>query len=104
MHYSCDMGHFTKSPPAHRRACYFTGRVQGVGFRYTAQNVAMQHDVSGYVRNLPDGRVELIMEGPDVDMDQIVEEVRRRLECHIRETQLNESPATGEFERFSIRY
>jgi len=105
MHYSCGMVHFTKTAPlAHRRACYFSGRVQGVGFRYTAQNVAMQHDVSGYVKNLPDGRVELVMEGPDRDMDEIVEEISRRLEGHIRDTQSCESPATGEFQQFSIRY
>ena len=41
------------------------GRVQGVGFRYTAHNIARRHDVTGYVKNLTDGRVELVMEGPD---------------------------------------
>jgi acylphosphatase len=104
MDYSCAMAQFAKNLPAHRRACYFSGRVQGVGFRYTAQNIAMQHDVGGYVRNLPDGRVELVLEGPDSEMDMIVEELRRRMECHIRGTQLDESAATGEFERFSIKY
>jgi acylphosphatase len=98
------MAHFTKTMPTHRRICYFGGRVQGVGFRYTAQNIAMQYDVSGYVRNLPDGRVELVMEGPDPQMNEIVDEVRRRMEGFVREVKQNESPATGEFDGFFIRH
>ena len=47
-----------------RRHCYFSGRVQGVGFRYTSRNIAINYDVTGFVRNLPDGRVELVAEGP----------------------------------------
>src|SRR5829696_2148114 len=69
------------SAPAHRRTCHFTGRVQGVGFRYTVHNLAMPHDVRGYVRNLPDGRVELVMEGADGEMDQVLDSVRRKM-CH----------------------
>jgi acylphosphatase len=46
-----------------------TGRVQGVGFRYFAEDVAIQEGVSGYVRNLPDGRVEALVEG---DLDAVV--------------------------------
>ena len=42
---------------------YYSGRVQGVGFRYTVKTVATGFDVSGIVRNLPDGRVELAAEG-----------------------------------------
>jgi len=42
---------------------FYEGRVQGVGFRYTARRVASGFDVAGYVRNLPDGRVELVASG-----------------------------------------
>src|SRR5207248_2933045 len=59
-HPSMSLAHSTL--PAHRRQCLFSGRVQGVGFRYTVKNIALQHNISGYVRNLPDGRVELVME------------------------------------------
>jgi acylphosphatase len=45
------------------RRFYVTGRVQGVGFRYFTQEVAMREGVTGYVRNLPDGRVEVLVEG-----------------------------------------
>ena len=41
------------------------GIVQGVGFRYTMKTVAAGFAVAGYVRNLPDGRVEVVLEGPD---------------------------------------
>lgn len=42
---------------------FYSGRVQGVGFRYTTKNVAMGYEVTGIVRNMPDGRVELVAEG-----------------------------------------
>jgi acylphosphatase len=45
------------------RRFYVTGRVQGVGFRYFTQDVAVREGVTGYVRNLPDGRVEALVEG-----------------------------------------
>jgi acylphosphatase len=95
------------APPAatlHRRMCYFTGRVQGVGFRYTVQNIALQHNVLGYVRNLPDGRVELIMEGPDGEMDQLLDDVKDRMSPYIRDVKMDSSPPTGEFTRFCIKH
>jgi acylphosphatase len=87
-----------------RRLCHFIGRVQGVGFRYTVQNIAMQHDVGGYVRNLPDGRVELVMEGPDPEMDRVFAEVQNRMNGYIRGVDTTELPATGEFAQFFIRH
>lgn len=90
--------------PCHRRQCYFSGRVQGVGFRYTVKNIALQHDIRGYVRNLPDGRVELVMEGPDGEMDQVVDAVSNRMTGFIKQVDLNTVPATGEFQYFQIRH
>lgn len=52
------------------RRYLITGRVQGVGFRYFAQRVAVQHGISGWVRNTPDGRVEVEAEG---DRDAMLE-------------------------------
>lgn len=88
----------------HRRTCYFTGRVQGVGFRYTVKNVAQQYHVQGFVKNLPDGRVELVMEGPDPDMDRLVHDVSQRMEGYIQRVDSVEDPATGEFQHFCIRH
>jgi acylphosphatase len=89
---------------AHRKTCYFSGHVQGVGFRYTVKNVALRHDVRGYVRNLPDGRVELVMEGPESEMEELVNEVCDRMCDYVKNVDTNVFPATGEFAQFYIRH
>jgi acylphosphatase len=91
-------------PATLRRTVCFSGRVQGVGFRYTARNIALQYDVRGYVRNLPDGKVELVLEGSEVQIDRVVEEIRRKMSAFIRGVTQENSPVTGEFEQFSIRH
>src|ERR1700722_10038864 len=97
----------TRTQPAtspKRRTIHFHGRVQGVGFRYTTRNIVLRYDVSGYVRNLPDGRVQLVMEGHDSEMEEVVDELRRKMSCFIRKIDSDAGPATGEFEQFSIRH
>jgi acylphosphatase len=88
----------------HRKTCYFSGHVQGVGFRYTVRNIAQQHDVRGYVRNLSDGRVELVMEGPDTEMDGLISEVIDRMSQYVKNVDQVVFPATGEFAQFCIRH
>lgn len=88
----------------HRRTCHFTGRVQGVGFRYTVHNLAMPHNVRGYVRNLPDGRVELVMEGPDQDMDHLLDAIRQKMSQFIRRVDTQVEPPTNSFSGFSIKH
>lgn len=92
------------SSPAHRRTCYFSGRVQGVGFRYTVHNLAMTHDVRGYVRNLPDGRVEVVMEGSDGEMNQLLDSIRQKMVHFIRQVDTQEGPATNCFSGFAIKH
>jgi acylphosphatase len=92
------------SSSVHRRTCLFTGRVQGVGFRYTVHNLAMPHNVKGYVRNLPDGRVELVMEGPDQDMDHLLDAIRQKMTHFIRRVDTQTQPPTGAFSGFSIKH
>ena len=58
--------------PRIRRRVHFSGRVQGVGFRYTCQSIARGFDVGGYVRNLPDGRVEPLAEGEPGELDNFL--------------------------------
>lgn len=55
---------------------YYEGRVQGVGFRYTVKRIASGYDVSGEVRNLPDGRVELRAEGEPQEVDDFLQAIR----------------------------
>lgn len=88
----------------HRRIIHFDGRVQGVGFRYTTQNIAMRYNVHGYVRNLNDGRVELVLEGDDGEMDNVVNSLSQRMDGFIRKVQVASYPATGEFDNFAIRH
>ena len=87
-----------------RRTYYFSGHVQGVGFRYTAQHLARNHPVSGYVRNLPDGRVELVAEGEAKDLDALLDALKRQMEGFIRKLDVTTAPATGEFAGFAIRH
>jgi acylphosphatase len=90
--------------PQQRRACYYSGRVQGVGFRYTVQNIAQRYNVHGYVRNLPDGRVELVVEGDQGEIDHLVDDVNQRMHGYIKGIDTNTLPATGEFDDFYIRH
>jgi acylphosphatase len=87
-----------------RQTCYFAGRVQGVGFRYTVQNLALRYDVHGFVRNLPDGRVQLTMEGPQEDMSHLLDDVKQKMSGYIAKVDLSESPATGEFKQFCVKH
>ena len=82
---------------------YYQGRVQGVGFRWAVREVATGFDVTGWVRNLSDGRVELVVEGerPELEafQDAIPKAGLRRL---IRATTEDWSKGTGEFRGFDI--
>lgn len=96
--------HMPATQPVHRKCCRFSGHVQGVGFRYTVRNIALQYAVDGYVKNLPDGCVELVIEGADSEMDHMVQAVSDRMGDYIREVNAQSSPATGEFDGFFIRH
>lgn len=98
------MSNTSHPSPACRQTVCFSGRVQGVGFRYTTRNIAIQYNVDGYVRNMPDGRVELVMEGPEGEMGGVVDDLRRRMNGFIHNVQSDVTPATGEFEHFTIRH
>lgn len=52
-----------------RLQVFYSGRVQGVGFRYTAKRLALGFEMTGFVRNLPDGRVELVIEGDRAELE-----------------------------------
>ena len=86
-----------------RETVLFSGRVHGVGFRYTVNTLARNHVVTGYVRNLSDGRVELVMEGPDQEREQLVRAAREKMQDYIRGVDRHTSVGTGEFKDFSIR-
>jgi acylphosphatase len=60
-----------------RNRVLVSGRVQGVFFRDTCRRLAVAHGVAGWVRNLPDGRVEAVFEGPDEQVRRLVDWTRR---------------------------
>lgn len=82
--------------------CY-SGRVQGVGFRVTTCGVATGYEVTGQVRNLPDGCVELVAEGEREELEAFREGIRRSgLGGFIRDEVVQWSQATGEYRGFGI--
>ena len=86
-----------------RSTVYFSGHVQGVGFRYTAHSIARRYPVTGFVRNLPDRRVELVAEGEPMEIEAFLGEVRERFFNQIRDERSDKGPATGEYDGFEIK-
>ena len=84
------------------RICY-SGRVQGVGFRYAVKTEAQGFEVTGTVRNLPDGRVELVVEGEAAELKAFRQAIRDAgTSSLIRHEEASECEASGEFRGFEI--
>lgn len=82
---------------------HFSGRVQGVGFRYAVTAVAARlSGVTGWVKNLPDGRVELVAEGEGDALEALLEGVRSDMGSYIRSVETVWEAATGEFPDFRV--
>jgi acylphosphatase len=80
------------------------GRVQGVGFRYFAKNVADELNLTGWVRNLPDGTVEVLALGPEIALEQFMQRLRiGPLGSRVQSTQFHPLQESEAFERFEIR-
>jgi len=83
----------------------YTGRVQGVGFRFTAEESARQLGVAGWVKNLRDGRVELVAEADEKVLGQFLNEIRTGpMRNFIKDIEVTWGTATNEFAEFEIRY
>ncbi len=86
-----------------RLTVWYAGHVQGVGFRYTVRQVATGFEVTGTVRNLPDGRVELVAEGERAELEAFQEAIRSEgLGGLIRQETASWGQATSEFRGFEI--
>ena len=86
-----------------RMHIFYSGRVQGVGFRYTVKSVAAGFELTGTVRNLLDGRVEMVAEGPRGELEAFQKAIREAgLEHFIRNEDVSWNAATGEFRGFEI--
>ena len=87
-----------------QRVVCFSGRVQGVGFRYTANRIAQGYEVTGYVRNLPDGRVELLAEGSCEQVESFLQDVTDRMRDYISSQTQQSGPPTGGYRSFEATF
>jgi acylphosphatase len=82
----------------------FSGEVQGVGFRYTSQRIAGRYNVTGYVRNLPDGTVEMFLQGPNTDVDGCLQDIQDAFAGYVRDTRIEEAPYDPRQRSFRITF
>ena len=83
---------------------YFSGRVQGVGFRFTASRLAKRHALSGWVMNLPDGRVELLIQGEKKNIDNFLADLNEEFKGYIMNTEIEELSLKDDLKDFRIRF
>jgi acylphosphatase len=86
------------------RQVIFIGRVQGVGFRYTAHRIAHRHQLTGFVRNLPDGTVEMLAQGPAQNIDDCIQDIKEYFGDYLRETRIQEIPPNPKYKDFRITF
>lgn len=82
---------------------FFSGNVQGVGFRYAARSLADKHGIYGWVANLGDGRVELDIEGKTSDLNNFLSELKEEFKEYIKNIENEELARNNEYEDFSIK-
>jgi acylphosphatase len=80
----------------------FSGRVQGVGFRFTAQRFAVDLGLTGWVQNWPTGDVALYAEGDPQKISDLVQQLQTHFS--IQDMKASEGPASGEYDTFDVRY
>jgi acylphosphatase len=86
-----------------RYIVHYSGHVQGVGFRMNVDRAARGFDVTGYVTNLPDGRVRLVAEGDANELKALLAAVCKQMGQYIEHAEAESSEATGEYREFKIR-
>lgn len=83
---------------------HFSGNVQGVGFRFTCRQVADRYDIAGWVKNLPNGSVEMVVEGTTKQLEKYVADVAESTHGHVSDLQVTKSDAVGTFSAMEIRH
>ena len=82
----------------------FTGHVQGVGFRFTAHHIANRHQLTGFVRNVPDGTVEMLVQGLSENIDNCIQDIKKSFAGYIREIRIEEIPPDVRYKEFRITF
>jgi acylphosphatase len=82
----------------------FKGRVQGVGFRWTTRRIALQCNLTGYVKNLPDGTVEMLAQGSSENVQSCLDDIAESFGGYIRDTRINIVEPNGTYADFQITF
>ena len=82
----------------------YTGRVQGVGFRFTAQRIAMRYELAGYVKNIVSGQVELFLQGHPDDIADCLRDISETFAANIRDKNITDTPINPDFTEFKIAF
>jgi len=83
---------------------YYEGSVQGVGFRFTVERIASELNIVGWVKNLPDGKVELIAEGQENNLSELLTQIKDNTPGYISRDIIDWQGYKGEFKDFVIRF
>ncbi|UCD55476.1 MAG: acylphosphatase [Candidatus Omnitrophota bacterium] len=90
--------------PEKRAQIIYSGSVQGVGFRFTAERIANSLGLTGWVRNCPDGTVEIVCEGEEGDIHMFMNKIKKAMGHYSHSSKVKWEKATGEFGSFDIRF
>jgi len=82
----------------------FTGRVQGVGFRFTAFHMANRYQLTGQIRNLNDGSVEMVVQGNSDDINDCIRDIEESFTGCISKTRIEEIPCDPRYKDFKITF
>lgn len=82
----------------------FKGRVQGVGFRFTTQRIVSRYDLTGFVKNLPDGSVELFIQGNASTTDECQRDITEAFAGYVTDTATEDRPIDNSYTNFNIAF
>lgn len=84
---------------------FYSGYVQGVGFRFSVKRIALSLGLKGWVKNLRNGNVEIVAQGEKNSLEDFVNQIRKSsLKRYIKNVEINWEEASGEFNNFEIRF
>jgi len=83
---------------------FYSGSVQGVGFRFTAEAIAAKLGVCGWVKNLPSGQVEIVAEAEEKALDDFLSEMQKAFSHYIREVDVEWLNPQGKFKHFGVEF
>ena len=83
---------------------FYSGQVQGVGFRFTARDIAEELGVTGWAKNLSDGRVEVVAEGEQKTLKSYLSRISQSFSRYIQNVDIQWLDSTGDFKDFGIKF